>query len=237
RQHKPMTDKLYEDRYLTEFPIRGGEVRLPTGIVAGNKLSLLFSELTAGARHVNDFSKLPIPFACVATDLVTGEAVVLTGGSLTEAMLASMAVPSVFSPIAIDGRLLVDGGVVRSVPAQDVVAMGADKVMVSMVSQQLLAEGDLSNVLTILAQSLTYQVASSNRRQLEYADVVIQPELGPLTQTDFGEARVIIRQGEIAARKQLSEILQLKADHVPVHRQGHETRLVVDSVYVSAFRV
>ncbi len=232
RSNQPMVDKLYSDRYVADLPFGKKTIQLPSSLVAGNKLFLKFSELTMGVRSVDDFSQFPIPFVCVATDLVTGEPVVLRSGSLAEAMLASMAVPTVFSPIHVDGKPLVDGGIVRSVPVTDVREMGADQVMVSLVSQKLLSEEELNNVFSILTQSLTYQIDKSNREQLPQADVVVEPDLGPLLPTDFGLARVFIQQGEIEARRQLSAIRTIKNQHKPV-KKANIQEPVVDRVYIS----
>lgn len=236
RNNQPMVDKLYADRYIAELPFGKKTIQLPSSLVAGNKLFLLFSELTAGVRTIDDFNQFPIPFACIATDLVTGEPVVLRSGSLADAMLASMAVPTVFSPVRIDGRPLVDGGIVRSVPVTDVREMGADHVLVSLVSQKLLEEDDLNNVFNILTQSLTYQIDKSNREQLPLADVVVEPELGPLSPTDFKLARVFIQQGEIAARRQLAAIRELKANHEPRGSVIAPTT-IVDKVYISDIQI
>jgi NTE family protein len=232
RTNQPMIDKLYGDRYVAEFPFGNKAIQLPGSLVAGNKLFLLFSELTAGARSIQDFNKFQIPFACVATDLVTGEPVVIRSGSLVDAMLASMAVPTVFSSVYINGRPLVDGGIVRSVPVSDVREMGADQVLVSLVSQKLLDEEELDNVFNILTQSLTYQIDKSNREQLPLADVIVEPDLGPLQPTDFDLAQVFIQQGEIAARRQLAEIRAIKNQHKPIADRLVQ-QSVVDRVFIN----
>jgi len=236
RSNQPMVDKLYADRYIAEFPFGKKSIQLPSSLVAGNKLFLLFSELTAGVRGVQDFDQFQIPFACVATDMVTGEPVVLRSGSLADAMLASMAVPTVFTPIRIDDRPLVDGGIVRSLPVSDIREMGADQVIMSLVSQKLLDEEDLNNVFNILTQSLTYQINKSNREQLPLANVVVEPELGPLLPTDFRLAQVFIQQGEIAARRQLAAIRAIKSKHTPrTHYPLQST--VVDRLFINNIEI
>jgi NTE family protein len=232
RNNQPMVDKLYANRYIAELPFGKKSIQLPSSLIAGNKLFLLFSELTAGVRNVKEFDQFQIPFACVATDLVTGEPVVLRSGSLADAMLASMAVPTLFSPIRIDDRPLVDGGIVRSVPVSDIREMGADQVLVSLVSQKLLEEEDLDNVFNILTQSLTYQINKSNREQLPLANVIVEPDLGPLQPTDFKLAQVFIQQGEIAARRQIAAIRNIKARHNPRPHQPAQST-IVDRVFIN----
>jgi NTE family protein len=236
RSNQPMIDKLYADRYIAELPFGRKSIQLPSSFIAGNKLFLLFSELTAGVRDIQDFDQFSIPFACVATDLVTGEPVVLRRGSLADAMLASMAVPTVFSPIRINDRPLVDGGIVRSVPVSDIHDMGADLVMVSLVSQKLLDEEDLDNVFNILTQSLTYQINKSNREQLPLANVIVEPDLGPLLPTDFRLAQVFIQQGEIAARRQIAAIRAIKARHKPRAHQP-DSFTIVERLFINNIEI
>lgn len=112
-------EKAYYGRYVAELPVKGINVGLPRGLIEGQKLSDYLSRLTRSAHDIEDFSDLPIPFACVAADIATGEPVVLNKGSLPEAIRASMAIPTLFTPVEIDGRLLVDGGLIRNFPVQE----------------------------------------------------------------------------------------------------------------------
>ena len=129
RRDRPIEQKLVEDRYLLSLPLVGTKIGLPRGLIAGQKVSALLDRLTLPVHGQTSFRELPIPFSCVATDIVTGEAVVLDSGFLPEAIRASMAIPSAFTPVEIDGRLLVDGMLVRNFPVQDVIDLGADLVV------------------------------------------------------------------------------------------------------------
>ena len=119
RRDIAMERKRYESRYNISLPVQEWEISLPAGVVAGQRVGLLLTETTVPAHHITDFTKLQVPFACVAADLERGEAVVLKDGDLADAIRASMAIPTVFAPVMIGDRLLVDGGAVRNLPVQD----------------------------------------------------------------------------------------------------------------------
>lgn len=112
-----------------ELGLRGASLVLPKGVVQGQKLDLLLRELTLGVSHVHDFDELPIPFRAIASDIEKGEIYVMERGDLARAIRASMSVPAVFTPVRIDGRLLVDGGLVGNLPVDVMQAMGVDIVI------------------------------------------------------------------------------------------------------------
>src|SRR6266513_1067575 len=118
--------KFTEDHYLLTLPIHRGGIKLPKSVVPGQRISQLLTGLTWSAHATRDFRALPIPFAAVATDLETSRAVVLDHGFLPDAIRASMALPSVFSPVELADTAFIDGGVIRNLPAQDARALGAD---------------------------------------------------------------------------------------------------------------
>ncbi len=129
RRDLAIESKMLDGRYMLSLPLNGLAPGLPTGLIAGQKISKLFERLTLPYHDVSDFRQFPIPFACVATDIVTGEVVVLDHGYLPEAMRASMSIPSVFTPVEIDDHLLVDGMLVRNFPVEEVRALGADIII------------------------------------------------------------------------------------------------------------
>jgi NTE family protein len=112
-----------------EIGFNHGALRFPTALVTGQNVDRTLRTATFSVRHVEDFRDLPVPFVAVATDLVTGELVTLAGGHLASAIRASMSIPGAFSPVEIDGRILVDGGLVRNLPVDVVREMGADVVI------------------------------------------------------------------------------------------------------------
>ncbi len=209
RVHAPVIERDDYDKYLLSFPIENKKVKLPRGAVTGKKISLLLSRLTIDVHGCTDFDKLPIPFRCVATNFATGEAVVLRNGCLPDAMRASMSIPSVFEPVVIDGKLLVDGASARNMPVQDVIDMGADIVIAIDIGGPLLTEEQFRTPLDVMVQSGSYLITQVNEKQRELSDVIIQPaidEIGPL---DFDQADTLLARGERAARAALPQILKL----------------------------
>jgi NTE family protein len=188
-------EKAYYDRYIAELPVNGIRVGLPRGLIEGQKLSDYLSRLTRSAHDIEDFNELPIPFACVATDIATGESVVLNSGSLPEALRASMAIPTLFTPVEMDGRLLVDGGLVRNFPVQEVLDMGADIVIGVFVSSDLSSKEELDNLISLLSQAAFVTSAFDSRRQTELVDIYVEPGLKEYSAGSFKQWREIIDIG------------------------------------------
>jgi NTE family protein len=191
------------------LPIRRGRPTLPGGFIAGQRLSQFLTVLTWRAHPVHDFRDLPLTFAAVATDAETGEAVRLDAGYLPEAIQASIAIPSLFAPVMVDGRLLTDGGVARNLPAEDARALGADVVVCSDVSKPLMPADSLDDLLAVLDQTIGYHMWQSTLRQREMCDVLILPEIGGLSSAAFEKTDEWAERGAAAARAALPELAEL----------------------------
>ncbi len=209
RRHLSMQKKKREDRYLFSLPITGLKVRLPSGLVAGHKIHSLFSRMTWPALGISDFKNLPRPFACVATDIASGEAVVIDHGTLPDAMRSSMAIPSAFTPIRRGEQLLVDGGLVRNLPAEDAIALGADIIIGVDVSSELLPADSIGNFIDIADQSVTLLMSHSLSKQRALCDILISPDMTGLGTFDFDNASDIIQKGEEAARQVFDRLTSL----------------------------
>lgn len=181
---------------------------IPSGLVSEKKLNLVLRSLTLGAG--DDFSRFPIPFCAVATDIETGEMVELKKGDLARCLSASMAIPALFRPVEIDGRLLVDGGVARNMPVDVVREMGADVVIAINIGTPLSTRDKLGNFLSITDQTtgfLTNRNVVEQIRTLKAGDILITPDLKDITTASFtrmGEAVQIGRDAARAASKDLS---------------------------------
>ncbi|MGB9747822.1 MAG: patatin-like phospholipase family protein [Bacteroidales bacterium] len=209
RRNISIEEKDEDGKYVAQFRIRNGKVVLPRGLINGYKISLLLSTLTWSVHTINTFNRFPIPFRCIATDIETIEPVVLTEGFLPDALRASMAIPSIFTPVELNGRLLVDGGVVRNLPAQDVKEMGADIIIGIDVTADLKKKDEINSAFEILDQASTYPIAISNARQRKLCDILISPEVKNYTSFSFSATDTLIRLGEAAARKQWDKLVQL----------------------------
>ena len=195
-------------RYSVELEIgltREGPL-LPPGLISGQDLGLLLRRRTLPVAPVEDFSRLPVPYSAVATDIATGERVVLDHGDLVRAMRASMAIPIVFSPVEVEGRLLVDGGLVDNLPVERARDMGADVVIAVDVSPPLLDLAELRSVLGISEQLVNLMSRENLDRQAALADLVLELELEGTGIFDFREADSIIARGETATRSHSEEL-------------------------------
>ncbi len=192
-----------------ELGLRGASLVLPKGVVQGQKLDLLLRELTLGVSHVHDFDELPIPFRAIASDIEKGEIYVMERGDLARAIRASMSVPAVFTPVRIDGRLLVDGGLVGNLPVDVMQAMGVDIVIAVDVEFPLYRPEELESALTISEQMLTILIRKETLRQIDRLgedDVLIRPELGIYASADFAHVLDTIEPGQAAAREKASRL-------------------------------
>lgn len=191
----------YADLFDFELGIAHGDLVLPRGLIAGQKFAfaLPFPELYV--PRPGGFDELPVPFRAVASDLRTGEAVALKGGDLVRAIRASLAVPGVFPPVEIDGRLLVDGGFTLNLPVDVARSMGADVVIAVDVNRELAEAKDeeLGSLTGITRQVSVLVVRQNMRDQLARAQAVVKPPLDDMTSTSFGRAAFAVRRGEEAA--------------------------------------
>ncbi|NND44165.1 MAG: patatin [Xanthomonadales bacterium] len=212
RKDRPLRRKLDDELglYGPRLGVGADGNILPGGAVAGQKVNLMLERLVSARVQVQDFNTLPIPFRAVASDLVSGEMVVLQEGNLASAMRASMSVPGLFDPVRSGDRLLVDGGLTRNLPVDVVRSMGADVVIAVNVEYPLLGVDELDGLLPIIGQLTTLMVAGNTRSQvasLGLRDTLIEPQLGTDFQsTQFERADEIIPAGYAAARERSASL-------------------------------
>ena len=199
-----MNDKKGDGRYFIDFGLKKGKIVTEGGLTRGQRVSLLLSRLTWPVHHIRDFSKLPTPFACMATDLQTGQPVVLSNGSLADAMRASMSIPSVFNPAMVNGRMLVDGGLVRNFPVSQAKKMGADIIIGVDVSDAPKTQKELKSAFVILSQISMYRNEKDLKRQRALCNILISPDIRGFTSASFTKAEILMHRGEEAAKKSSS---------------------------------
>ena len=205
---------------------RNGEFVLPTGAVSTRSLEMLLRRYTLSTRHLASFDGLPTPFRAVATDMETGQAVVLDHGDLAAALRASMSVPAVFSPLAVDGRVLGDGGLVNNLPVDVARRMGADVVIAVNIGTPLAGRETLGSVVGITTQMvniLTEQNVQASIATLTPRDLLLAPPLGQLTSADFGRAAELVKLGNDYA-KTVSEALARFSVDAPHYQRWVATR-------------
>jgi NTE family protein len=243
RIDRPFRRKRDDDLYLVKAKpgFNNGQLMFPSGAIQGQKFDLALRQLVRHASTVSDFDELSIPFRAVASDIGTGQAVILASGDLAMAMRASMAVPGAFAATEIDGRVLVDGGITNNLPINVVRDMGADIVIAIDISTPLAPAENVRNMLQITAQLTSIMTRANAELQiasLTERDVLLIPDLGLIGSGDFNLAVEAVETGRVAAEAQRERLAELGLSatdfqaHVTARRSPPEAREVVDFVRI-----
>lgn len=228
--------------------VRDGHLKLPKGAIAGQQVQLFFNDLVKGAETARDFDDLPIPFRAVATNLENGEMAVFDRGPLPVAMRASMSVPGLFSPMEWEDHIYVDGGLVRNLPIDVARRLGVDVIIAVNLGSGYLPREDLGDIIGVTGQMiaiLTEQNVQASLAQIDpHRDVLIKPDLGDITSSDFDRAPEAIATGVAAARQaapQLARFSLGEADYAAWRQgrfgPGHPARQVGEVQVVGLERV
>ncbi|MCB9354276.1 MAG: patatin-like phospholipase family protein [Lewinellaceae bacterium] len=235
-----MEEKGEYGKYAIELPLLSDGFRLPTGVLESQEMWLKLQEFFAPAYNIRDFDKMPIPFRCIGTEVGTGNALVLRNGNLVTAIRASMAIPTVFTAVEVDGCALVDGGIVRNFPVSDVRDMGAGFVIGSSVSSGLLPQEKLTDAAQILMQVIFLEDGLQHSEQAELCDIYIENDLEDYTAGSFNRSDEIIDLG-LAEGRRWYPVFQRLADSLDA-RYGKPFSLGrkmprVDSVFISSYEI
>jgi NTE family protein len=213
RSQRPYFNKKDDGKYQLDLVWDDWFPSAPQGLIFGQNIFQMLSVLTFSYATERDFDRLPVPFRCVAVDLVTGNQVILGEGSLALALRATMAIPTVFSPVKWGDQLLVDGGLLNSLPVDVAREMGADIVIAVDLTTPLGGLESLDSANRILSQSILLVEHEHRRDNAADADMLIQPDMTGLGAMDFfsPEKRTEIKeQGEAAAQEAREELLRIK---------------------------
>ncbi len=192
--------------------VRDGQLTLPLGLIQGQNLNFILKSRLIHAALLNDFDRLQIPFRAVATDIETGEAVVLDKGDLATAMRASMSIPGVFAPVEMNGRLLVDGGIADNLPVDVAKRLGAEILIVVNIGTLRRPREKLTSAMMITTQVMTILIQKNTDEQiatLRDQDILLQPPLGDIGSSDFVRASEAILIGEKEARRMITRLAGL----------------------------
>ncbi|MCB0732483.1 MAG: patatin-like phospholipase family protein, partial [Ignavibacteriae bacterium] len=198
REYRNAYEKNEIDRYLVSFNLSEDKgVSLSAGIVQGQNVMNTLCRLTAKYHDIDDFSKLPIPFACVAADIASGDEVVLKKGYLPEAIFASMSLPTIFAPTEIDGKLLVDGGIINNYPVDVAKEMGADIIIGVDIQTKPLKKEEIVELTDILGQMFSYMGYEKYKENKEQSDILIEPDISGYSTASFSNeaADTLIERG------------------------------------------
>lgn len=210
RRHITNYEKNFDNRTIASFPVTSGKIDLPMGIISGQNVFSFLSKLTWTAQGTDDFDNFPIPFAAVATELETGQAKVFRSGYLPDVIRASISIPSVFSPHEIDGVKYIDGGMIRNIPVQDAIDMGANYTIAVDASSPLMPQDSLNSLATILNQTVLFRVQDNAKSELAKADYVISiDELNDYTAADFDLGELFIEIGQREGQKHLDKFREI----------------------------
>lgn len=216
------TEKEVSDKALITLPFDRKRFHISTGLLSGGSVMDMLTEFTKGYHNMESFNQLPIPFACIAYDLMTGDEVVMREGSLPLAIRASMSIPGAFTTVERDGRVLIDGGVINNFPANVVKEMGAEIIIgvdVSMITERReeLMRGNISeqdrNSLIFIVNHMMERIGRENfEKNRNLTDLYIHPDTHPYTTASFNTTAVdsLLVRGERIARENWDAILAVK---------------------------
>jgi NTE family protein len=179
----------------------------PNGFNAGQGVGLLLDRIALPESSVANFDDLPIPFRCVATDMLSGEGVVLRDGSLARAVRASMAIPGVFTPVDVQGRVLADGGMVQNIPVETVLDMGADTVIAIQLRTPPGDRAQLESIAGVLSRAVSVMITQNEHRSLALAQAVVSIDTAGFSVSDYSRVQELVQLGYKTAAAQSAALL------------------------------
>ncbi|MDO5088295.1 MAG: patatin-like phospholipase family protein [Leptotrichiaceae bacterium] len=210
RKDKGALRNLIEERNSAVLPMENFAPKLPSGVVGGKTASEQLNSIFYGVVDINDFRKFPRKFAAVATDLETGEGVMLDKGSIATVVRSSLSLPTIFSPVRDDNRLYIDGGIVRNLPVQDIKVLGADYTIGVNVGEGFTKKDEAKlNLIDVMSDTATIAGRQEVERQKRMLDLYMAPELKKIESSDFKKIKEIIEAGEKVARENIEAIRKL----------------------------
>ena len=226
RNSKSFYEKRNDEIYAIQLPFNNFKIGSPVSISRGMYNYNLLNELLAHVRFENNFSKLPIPFLCVATDVVSGEAVIIESGNLPQSILASGAFPSLYTPVEIDAKLLIDGGVVNNYPIEEIRKKGIDIIIGVDVQDGKKERENIKGMFDILMQIANYGMYDGMEEKVKATDIYIKPDIANYSVITFDKGSEIIQKGIEAAKEKLPQIKQLSSNY---NKPNFKYRLTVAS--------
>jgi NTE family protein len=180
----------------------------PNGFNSGQGVGRLLDRIAFPESGVASFDDLPIPFRCVATDMLSGESVVLREGALAQAVRASMAIPGVFTPVEINGHVLADGGMVQNIPVETVLAMDADAVIAVELRLPPGTRTQLETITGVLSRAVDVMITQNELRSLALAKATVSINMSGFAVTDYRRVKELIDLGHKSAASQSADLLR-----------------------------
>lgn len=220
------------DKYLLTIPVTNGKVNvLPKAISTGQKNIYLLKELFKSVSNIDDFSKLPIPFMCIATNLESGKMEVFEKGDLVSSIMASSAFPGLMDPVKIGDSIYIDGAMTVNYPSKPLKDKGIDVVIGVDLSQPLASRKDLQSAIAILNQVIDFGIQKETKNQYKYTDINIHPDLKGMSATSYDAKKIILDSGYVAAQKFVETLSLLPK------KQQNMLRAPLSSIYSNVYKI
>ena len=236
RSSKTFYEKEYSEKYALTLPVVDNKIALPKSISNGQNFYNFYSSITTHVHHINDFSKLPTPFFCTGTNIETGKGVVFDKGYLPDVVAASSALPTVYSPVTYNNKLITDGGVTDNYPIEEIKKRGAEIVIGVDVQDTLLNKTQFKSVTDIMLQISNFRTINDMKTKAPLTDVYIKPNIKRFSVVGFGDGKEIIKEGEKSTRKQIPALKEiLKKQHSKsIYKKGAnpEKEIKIDDLQI-----
>jgi NTE family protein len=194
-----------------EFGLRKG-IQVPAGFNSGQQVSLILDRIALPYSQIKSFDELPIPFACVATDLVDSSEHIFRSGPLDLALRSTMSLPGIFTPVHSDGHIYVDGGLMNNIPVSVAKAMGADITLGIHLEEEPLSPDATLSSFAVLGASISAVINANERRAMEQADILVKVPVQKYSMLEFNAADAIIKAGYAAAAANADKLASLSVD-------------------------
>lgn len=230
RKETPLFNKSI-DKYILTIPIKGGKITLPSSISTGQKNIYILKELFENVSNTHDFSKFPIPFMCVGTNLESGETKIFESGDIVQSVMASSAFPSLMDPVKIGDSLYVDGAMAINYPSKPLKDKGMDIVIGVNLSQGLNKKEQINDIVGILNQIIDFGITKETKNQESYTDINIHPNLSGMGITSFDQSKSILDSGRVATMPYVPILDQLPK------RKVDRLRIPINPIYSNVYKI
>jgi len=237
RSAKTFYERDNTEKYTVSLPFNKFKLKLPSALSRGQNVFNLLTKLTLHVSEIDDFSQLPIPFFCIATNVETGEQVLLDSGNLPLSITASGAFPTLFQPVNIDGQLLIDGGVVNNYPIDELKAKGMDIIIGIDVQDGLATREEMVSAPDVLLQINNFRTINDMKLKSVKTDIYIKPDIKDFSVVSFSEGKKIIQNGKTAALEKLIQLQELPKKYMYKDKRKELDLTYKDSIVINGISV
>ncbi|MDO5978603.1 patatin-like phospholipase family protein [Flavivirga spongiicola] len=233
RASKAFYERDNDEKYAIKLPFNDFKISLPSALSRGQNTYSLLSRLTLHVNEINNFNELPIPFFCIATNIETGQAVVLDRGNLVQSVMASGALPSIFQPVVINDQILTDGGVVNNYPIEELRAKGMDVIIGVDVQDDLVNREKLISAPEVLLQINNFRTIKAMKLKAPKTDIYIKPDIKEFNVVSFSEGIKIIeigRQAGISKAEALQALIKKDEKIKPKIKIQPQDNIIINSL-------